>query len=72
LDGALTDPSSISVEHINPAGTPDTLVPVQLSVGVWYVDYVFLATDVETNVFRVVATGAVVDADKLSVRVYPF
>ena len=74
LAGALTNPSTVSVQHENPAGNKATLTPVNDGAGEYHVDYTFVTADAEgtgRNEFEVVATGAVVDADKVQVQVVP-
>jgi hypothetical protein len=74
LAGVLTNPSTVTVQHENPAGAKDSLTPVNDSDGVYHADYTFVAADAEgtgRNEFEVVATGAVVDADKFRVQVLP-
>lgn len=73
LDGEPADPATLVVQHENPAGVKTTLDPFNPSVGVYYVDYTFVAADAEGsgfNEFEVVGTGAVSVADKKRVKVF--
>jgi hypothetical protein len=73
--GTLTTPTTFAVHHQNPAGTKEELSPALQSTGVYTVTYVFVDADAASgpgglNEFEAVATGAVVDADKIQFRVH--
>lgn len=73
ITGALTNPTSLVLQHQNPAGDKTEVVLVNDSVGVYHGDYTFVAADAENrghNEFEATASGAVIDAGKLFFKVH--
>jgi hypothetical protein len=69
IDGAIAAPTAITLMHENPAGEKSAVTLSNPSTGVYTGDYTFVAADVGDNQFEAVATGAVIAADKVTIKV---